>query len=112
MKPRLSFTEHLENQDKSAPIQESLLSKGYAISQNSQHNSATQKINALTNKIASLSRDAKQEDDTDKKLDKLCDAVFAMSELFKTQSLQSTAIKNVLVADALFAQEKASIKRT
>lgn len=106
MKPRKSFAEHLKNQDEIEPIKESLLSKGYAISQNAQHNSATQKISSLASKIASLSHDAKREDDPVKKIDKLCDAVFVMSELFKAQSQQSTNIKNIVVAHALLESNK------
>lgn len=104
MKPRKSFAEHIRNQGEKEPIQESLFSKGYAVAQNAQHNSATQKISSLASKIASLANDAKREDDPVRKIDKLSDAVFVMSELFKTQSQQSTSIKNVVVAHALLSE--------
>jgi cob(I)alamin adenosyltransferase len=104
MKSRKSFAEHLRNQGEKEPIQETLFSKGYAIAQNAQHNAATQKINSLAGRIASLANDAKREDDPLRKIDKLSDAVFVMSELFKTQSQQSTSVKNVVVAHALFSE--------
>jgi hypothetical protein len=109
MKPRKSFAEHLKTQGEIEPLQESLFSKGYAIAQNAQHNSATQKINALTSKIATLSHDAKREDEPAKKIDKLCDAIFEMSELFKAQSQQSTSIKNLTVADVLLSDDLTKI---
>jgi hypothetical protein len=47
---------------------------------------------------ASIARDAKQNDDLEAKINKLCDAMIAMTEIIKTQSQQSTNIKNVVVA--------------
>ena len=104
MKPRKSFTEHMRNQDETASIQESLLSKGYAITQNAQHNTANQKITSLASKVASIARDAKQHDVLEIKINKLCDAMITITEIIKTQSQQSTNIKNVVVAAALFIQ--------
>ena len=104
MKPRKSFAEHIAADSNQNQIAENLLSKGYAVAQNAQHNTASQKINSLASKIASISHDVKIEADPVKKINKLCDAVFAMSELFKAQSQQSTNIKNVVVAHALLEQ--------
>jgi primosomal protein N'' len=101
MKRFKSFSEHQRSPAQVDPLEESFFSKGYAISQNAQHNSASQKIASLTSKVASLARDAKQHDEFEIKINKLCDAVIAMTEIIKTQSQQSTSIKNVVVASAL-----------
>jgi hypothetical protein len=102
MKPRKSFAEHLKTQNEIEPIQESLLSKAYAISQNAQHNSATNIVKSSATKIATLAKEAKIADETNNKLDKLSQAIIELSELLKAQNSQSTAIKNVVVASALF----------
>ncbi len=90
-------------------ISENLLSKTYAAAQNSQHNAASQKVLSSVSKIASILRDAKTRDEPDKKIERLLDALIEMTELFKNQSQQSTSIKNVVVASALFVDD---IKRT
>ena len=104
MKRLKSFSEHQRSQPQLDPLEESFFSKGYAISQNAQHNSASQKIISFASKVASIARDAKQQEDLKIKIDKLCDAMIAMTEIIKTQSQQSTNIKNVVVASALFVQ--------
>lgn len=90
-------------------LAENLLSKAYAVSQNSQHNAATQKVASNASKIDSLLRDAKAKSDPDEKINRLLDALIEMTELFKNQSQQSTNIKNAVVATTLFADD---IKRT
>ena len=90
-------------------LTENLLSKAYAVAQNSQHNAATQKVASNASKIVSLLRDAKTKSDPDEKIDRLLDALIEMTELFKNQSQQSTNIKNTVVAATLFADD---IKRT
>ena len=102
MKTRKSFAEHLRNQDETASLQESLLSKGYAVSQNAQHNSATNIVKSSATKIATLAKEAKIADETNNKIDKLSQAIVELSELLRAQNSQSTAIKNVVVASALF----------
>ena len=86
-------------------LTENLLSKAYAVAQNSQHNSASQKVASNASKIASLLRDAKTKNEPDEKIDKLLDALIEMTELFKNQSQQSTNIKNTVVAATLFADD-------
>jgi hypothetical protein len=90
-------------------LSENLLSKAYALAQNSQHNAASQKVASNASKIVSILRDAKARDDADEKIERLLDAMIEMTELFKNQSQQSSNIKNTVVAAALFADD---IKRT
>ena len=90
-------------------VSENLLSKTYALTQNSQHNAASQKIASNVSKIASILRDAKNSDNSDEKIERLLDALIEMAGLFKNQSQQSTNIKNTIVASTLFAED---IKRT
>ncbi len=104
MKPRESFAEHLKTQGEIQPLQESLFSNGYAIAQNAQHNSASQKTTPLTSKVATIARDTKQHDDLESKINNLCDATITMTEIIKTQIQRSTNIKIAVVASA-FVQE-------
>ena len=79
-----------------------LLTKAYAVCQNAQHNSISTAINSKAAKIASLSRDAITADDILPKINKIADAFIQFSEILKLQSNQFIAIKNVVVASALF----------
>ncbi|HMO02710.1 MAG TPA: hypothetical protein PKD37_07130 [Oligoflexia bacterium] len=49
-----------------------------------------------------LARNAIASDDLENKINKIADALIQLSEVLKLQSNQSTAIKNVVVASALF----------
>lgn len=101
MKKRKRFSEHLQEQ--SIVINESqLLTKAYAVGQNARHNSILTAINSKAAKIVSLSRDAITADDIEVKINKIADSLIQFSEIIKLQSDQSTAIKNVVVASALF----------
>lgn len=59
---------------------------------------------SLASNNASIARDSKQHYDLEIKSNKLCDTVIVLTEIIKTQSKQSTNIKNVVVASA-FIQE-------
>jgi hypothetical protein len=101
MKKRKRFSEHFKEQG--IVINENqLLTKAYAVGQNAKHNSTSTAINSKAAKIASLSRDAISADALEVKIDKIADALIQFSEVVKLQSDQSTAIKNVVVASALF----------
>jgi hypothetical protein len=101
MKKRKRFSEHPKEQ--SIVINESqLLSKAYAVGQSANHNSTSTAINSKAAKLATLSRDAIIADNIEIKINKIADALIQFSEILKLQSNQSTAIKNVLVASALF----------
>jgi len=100
MKKRKTFSEFI-NED-TVITESQLLSKAYAVGQNARHNSTSTAINSKTARIASLSKDAINADEIEVKINKIADALIQFSEVLKLQSNQSTAIKNVVVASALF----------
>ena len=104
MKPRKSFAEHLKTQSEIEPLQESLFSKGYAIAQNAQHNSTKQKISTIRSNIHSLTNRIKTEDDINQKIDLLADVANQMMIAVERLSELSTNVKNVVVANALLAE--------
>jgi hypothetical protein len=105
MKIRKSFAEHVRDQNDSAPVQENLLSKGYAISQNAQHNSTKQKISAIRSNVHSIVIHFKNEEDLNKKIDLLADIADQMMVAIERLSELSTNVKNVVVANALLSDD-------
>jgi len=100
MKKRKKFSEFISED---TVINESqLLSKAYAVGQNARHNSTSTAINSRAARIAALSKDAFNADEIEDKINKIADALLHFSEVIKLQSNQSTSIKNVVVASALF----------
>lgn len=100
MKKRKKFSEFI-NED-TVITESQLLSKAYAVGQNARHNSTSTAINSRATRIAALSKDAITADEIEVKINKIADALIQFSEVLKLQSNQSTAIKNVVVASALF----------
>jgi|GEM_PF-3029745 len=100
MKRRKSFTEHIKAKDQT--LNESLLSKGYAISQNAKHNTTSTALASKASKMASLASDVITANELEDKINKIADTLIQLSEVLKLQNNQSAAIKNVVVASALF----------
>ena len=100
MKKRKQFSEFIKE---NTIINESqLLTKAYAVGQNAKHNSTSNALQSKASKISALARDAIAADDLENKINKIADALIQFGEVLKLQSNQSTAIKNVVVASALF----------
>lgn len=104
MKRLKSFSEHQRSPAQVAPLEESFLSKGYAISQNSQHNSTKQKISTIRSNTHSLTSRIKTEDDINLKIDLLADVANQMMVAIERLGELSTNVKNVVVANALLAE--------
>jgi hypothetical protein len=100
MKKRKQFSEFIKE---NTIINESqLLTKAYAVSQNAKHNSTSTALASKASKMSALARDAIAADDLENKINKIADALIQLGEVLKLQGNQSTAIKNVVVASALF----------
>lgn len=106
MKPRKSFAEHLKNQDDIEPIQESLLSKGFAIGQQGRFNSTQSQLKSKVSKVDAAARAAKMSTELEEKLNHfaevahhLSDAIILQSELMK--NVMNVAVANTRLADDL-----------
>lgn len=104
MKRLKSFSEHHQAPAQLDPLEESFLSKGYAISQNAQHNSTKQKISTIRSNVHSLTNRIKTEDDINLKLDLLADVANQMIGAIERLGELSTSVKNVVVANTLLAE--------
>jgi hypothetical protein len=104
MKRLKSFSEHQRSQGQPDPLEESFFSKGYAISQNAQHNATKQKISTIRTNIHSITNRIKTEDDITQKIDLLADLANQMMVAIERLSELSTNVKNVVVANALLAE--------
>jgi hypothetical protein len=104
MKRLKSFSEHHRSPAQLDPLEESFLSKGYAISQNAQHNSTKQKISTIRSNIHSLTTRIRTEDDINQKINLLSDIADQMMVAIERLSELSTNVKNIVVANALLAE--------
>lgn len=105
MKRLKSFAEHHRSQPLLDPLEESFFSKGYAISQNAQHNSTKQKISTIRSNIHSLTTRIKTEDDINQKIDLLADVANQMMVAVERLSELSTNVKNIVVANTLLSED-------
>ena len=99
------FIDHIK-QSKSAiePINEaSFLSKGFALTQLSKFRSVRSKLKSGLSKLKSSLSKVKQEDDTNKKLNELAEAMEEFSSLLQLQADLAASIMNTIVADNLLS---------
>ena len=104
MKRLKSFSEHQRSPGQLDPLEESFFSKGYAISQNAQHNATKQKISTIRTNIHSSAIRIKAEEDINLKIDLLADVANQMMVAIERLGELSTNVKNVVVANALLAE--------
>ena len=105
MKRIKSFSQHHRSQPLLDPLEESFFSKGYAISQNAQHNSTKQKISTIRSNIHSLTNRIKTEDDINQKIDLLADVANQMMVAIERLGELSTNVKNIVVANTLLSED-------
>ena len=103
MTPRKNFSDfYRSSRDE---INEDVVSKAYALLQNSKHDAVSQKIQSTCSKIESIVKQASAERDVDEKLSLLLNALYEFSQVARLQSYQSTLVKNVAVASTILADD-------
>jgi isopentenyl phosphate kinase len=113
MKRFKSYSKHQRSPTQLDPLEESFFSKGYAVSQNGQHNATKQKISTIRSNIHSITNRIKTEGDLHQKIDLLADVADQMMVAIERLSELSTNVKNVVVANALLAENiEATLKNS
>ena len=86
-------------------LKEDVLSKAYALSQNSQHNSVSQKITSTCSKIENILKQSANSTDLQEKIDSVTNALIEFSQVLRLQNQQSTHVKNISVASTVLADD-------
>ena len=105
-----SFRQYKKEAD--SEINEEIVNKTYALSQNVQFNSTRQKINTISSSIHSLTQSIKTSDDVSKKCDLLAEAIEQTTRMLVIQSDLSMIIKNLNVGNILLADDLKAILKT
>ena len=93
-------------------LEEAILNKAYALSQNSQFAAIRRKANAVSSNLHSLTQNVKAADDIDKKIDLLAEAIDKINHALLLQNDLSMTIQNVSVANILFSDDLKTLLKT